>query len=86
MLLFAVCDVLPYLQPFEDIDICGYDSFILFGREKESREETFKDVGYPVLLSNVGGPLFKQQFQGQGGQTWWAFVPLKFKTGGRRHV
>ena len=86
VLLFAVCDVLPYLQPFEDIDICAYDSLILFGREKESREETFKDVGYPVLLSNVGGPLFKQQFQGQGGQTWWAFVPLKFKTGGRRHV
>lgn len=86
VLLFAVCDLLPYLQPFEDADICGYDSIILFGRDKGSRTATFEHLDYPVLLSNVYSPLFRQEYQGQDGLTWWAFVPLYFRTGGRRHL
>ena len=85
VLLFAVCDVLPYLQPCDDVDICGYDSIILFGRDKGSRAATFADLDYPVLLSNVECPLFRQEYMGQDGCTWWAFVPVQFKTGGKRH-
>jgi hypothetical protein len=86
VLLFAVCDLLPYLQPFEDADICGYDSIVLFGRDKGSRAATFEHLDYPVLLSNVHSPLFRQEYQGQDGLTWWAFVPLYFRTGGKRHM
>jgi hypothetical protein len=76
VLVFAVCDLLPYLQPYEDPDICGYDSIILFGRDKGSRAATFEHLNYPVLLSCVDCPLFRQEYTGQDGCTWWAFVPL----------
>lgn len=84
VLLFAVCDLLPYMQPFEDEDICGLDSIVLFGRDKGSREQTFQSLDYPVLLSTVHAPLFRQEYQGQDGLTWWAFVPIYFRTGGKR--
>lgn len=84
VLLFAVCDLLPYLQPCDDRDICGHDSIILFGRDKGSRSATFESLEYPVMLSSVDCPLLRQEYKGQDGCTWWAFVPLYFKTGGRR--
>lgn len=86
VLLLAVCDLLPYLQPVEDEDICGYDSIILFGRDRGTRAATFKPLDYPVLLPNVHSPLFRQEYQGQDGLTWWAFVPLYFRTGGKRRA
>jgi len=82
-LLFAVCDCLPYLAPLEDEDICGLDSMILYGRDKGT--QTFQSTNYPVLLSHVESPLFRQVFQGPDGVEWWAFVPLRFKTGGKRN-
>jgi hypothetical protein len=83
VLLFALCDLLPYLQPYEDEDICGSDSMILFGRDKGAREQTFSHLNYPVMLNQLHAPLFRQEYQADG-QTWWAFVPLTFKTGGKR--
>lgn len=83
MLLFALCDLMPYLQPYEDEDICGSDSMILFGRDQGTRELTFKHLNYPVLLSQLYAPLFRQEYRADG-ETWWAFVPLTFKTGGKR--
>lgn len=83
VLFFALCDLLPYLRPFEDADICGSDSMILFGRDKGEREQTFQHLNYPVMLNQLHAPLFRQEYQADG-QTWWAFVPLTFKTGGKR--
>jgi hypothetical protein len=83
VLLFALCDLLPYLQPYEDEDICGSDSMILFGRDRGSRELTFRHRDYPVLLSQLYAPLFRQEYVADS-ETWWAFVPLTFKTGGKR--
>jgi hypothetical protein len=85
ILLFAVCDLLPYTKPQEDEDICGLDSMILLGKDKGSRQDTYQSLDYPVLLSNITSPLFRQEFEGQDGTKWWAFVPLHFKTGGKRH-
>jgi hypothetical protein len=79
-----LCDLLPYLLPYDDADICGHDSIIMFGRDKGSRSATFQSLDYPVMLSSVECPLLRQEYQGQDGCTWWAFVPLYFKTGGRR--
>lgn len=83
-LLMAVCDLLPYLQPYEDYDICGLDSIILYRRDRGTRQQTYAYLDYPVLLSNIYGPLFRQEFQGEDEHVWWAFVPLRFRTGGRR--
>lgn len=57
MLNVALCDLMPYLQPYKDDDICDLDSIILFGREKATRRETYQYLNYPVLLSNVYVPL-----------------------------
>ncbi|KAF6249641.1 hypothetical protein COO60DRAFT_1686595 [Scenedesmus sp. NREL 46B-D3] len=83
-LLFAVCDLLPYRQPYEDPDICGNDSMILYGKDTGARESTYSHLDYPVLLSCIYAPAFRQDFVGADGQAWWAFVPLKFRTGGKR--
>ncbi|KAF6249803.1 hypothetical protein COO60DRAFT_1706343 [Scenedesmus sp. NREL 46B-D3] len=83
VLLFALCDLMPYLQPFEDQDICGSDSMILFGRDQGARERTFSHQNYPVMLNQLHAPLFRQEYTADG-QTWWAFVPLTFRTGGKR--
>jgi hypothetical protein len=82
VLLFAICDCLPQLAPLQDEDICGLDSMILYGRDRGT--ETFESVGYPVLLEHVDSPLFRQPFTAPDGAQWWAFVPLRFKTGGKR--
>lgn len=81
-LRFAVCDLVKYVQPYEDPDICGHDSMILFGRDQGTRERTYESCDYPVLLSKIHAPLFRQEYQGEDGSTCWAFVPLMFRTGG----
>lgn len=74
VLLFAVCDVLPYLQPYDDVDICGYDSIILFGRDKGSRAATFADLDYPVLLQ-CGVPTVQAGVHGPGRLHVMGFCP-----------
>jgi hypothetical protein len=81
-LLFAVCDYMPQLQPLQAEDICGLDSMILYGRDRG--DETFQSTGQPVLLEHVESPLFWQPFTAPDGAQWWAFVPLRFRTGGKR--
>lgn len=82
VLLFAVCDYMPQLQPLQEEDICGLDSMILYGRDRG--DETFQSTGQPVLLEHVESPLFRQPFTSPDGAQWWAFVPLRFRTGGNR--
>jgi hypothetical protein len=47
--------------------------------------DTSQSLDYPVLLSNITSPLFRQKFEGQDGIKWSAFVPLHFRTGSKRH-
>jgi hypothetical protein len=82
VLLFALCDCLPQLAPLQDEDICGLDSMILYGRDRGA--QTYQSTGYPVLLEHIESPLFRQPFTTPDGAQWWAFVPLRFKTGGKR--
>lgn len=82
VLLFAVCDYMPQLQPLQEEDICGLDSMILYGRDQG--DETFQSTGQPVLLEHVESPLFRQPFTSPDGAQWSAFVPLRFRTGGNR--
>lgn len=82
VLLFAVCDYMPQLQPLQEEDICGLDSMILYGRDRG--DETFQSIGQPVLLEHVESPLFRQPFTSPDGAQWSAFVPLRFRTGGNR--
>ena len=77
----AISDFLPYKEPFEDEDLC---EFLLFGEEKRRRQDTFSDLDYPVLLSNIEAPLFVHRFKGANGAACMAFAPLRFKTGGPR--
>jgi hypothetical protein len=80
-LRMAIADFFPYRQPYEDKDIC---EMVLFAQDQGSRDRTFKDLDYPVLLPNIEAPLFVHRYTGADGKMWSAFAPLRFKTGGSR--
>lgn len=82
----AVCDFLPFKQPYTDSDIC---EVVLIGQEKSGREDTFSgrsNMDYPVLLQKIEAPLFVHRYKGGNGEKLLAFAPLRFKTGGARQA
>jgi hypothetical protein len=82
----AVCDFLPYKQPYSDPDVC---EVVLVGEEKAARESTFVPAAnrdYPVMLEMIEAPLFVHRYKGTNGESLLAFSPLRFKTGGARQA